>query len=171
MVVAAGSAWDSTDVAPDGSTPEMAEARDPRRRKADTLAMLATPAIDGWVATASAAGAPHLVPVSLAWVDQRLVIAVEGSSVTARNLTASGQARLAVGPTRDVVMIDAALERAVDVAADDELGAAYVAQADWDPRRSTGYDFLVLRPVRIQAWREVNEIPGRTLMRDGTWLV
>jgi hypothetical protein len=29
----------------------------------------------------------------------------------------------------------------------------------------------VLRPVRVQAWREVNEIPERTLMRDGTWLV
>jgi hypothetical protein len=111
------------------------------------------------------------VPVSLAWIDERVVIAVEGSSVTARNLTASGEARLAVGPTRDVTMIDAVLERAVDVAADDALGAAYVAQADWDPRGDTGYVFLVLRPVRVQAWREANEIPGRTLMRDGTWLV
>jgi pyridoxamine 5'-phosphate oxidase-like protein len=148
-----------------------AEARDHETRKADTLAILTTQAIDVWVATASSAGAPHLVPVSLAWVDERVVIAVEASSVTARNLTSSGVARLAVGPTRDVVMIDAALERAVDVAADDALGAAYIAQADWDPRGSTGYVFLVLRPVRVQAWREANEIDGRTLMRDGTWLV
>jgi hypothetical protein len=80
-------------------------------------------------------------------------------------------ARLAVGPTRDVVMIDAVLDQAVDVEADDALGSAYVAQADWDPRGSTGYVFLVLRPMRVQAWREVSEIPGRTLMRDGTWLV
>ncbi|MGY1618282.1 hypothetical protein ACI797_16205 [Geodermatophilus sp. SYSU D00691] len=58
-----------------------------------------------------------------------------------------------------------------DVAADEALGAAYVAQADWDPRRSPGYVFLVLRPVRLQAWREADEIPGRTLMRDGAWLV
>ena len=149
----------------------MAEARDRETRKADTLAMLATQAIDVWVATASAAGAPYLVPVSLAWVDERAVIAVEGSSVTARNLTASGEARLAIGPTRDVVMIDAVLDKAVDVAADDALGAAYVAQADWDPRRSPGYVIFVLRPVRVQAWREVDEIPGRTLMRDGSWLV
>lgn len=150
----------------------MAEARDPVFRKADTLAMLATHAIDAWVATASAAGAPHLVPLSLAWVDEKLIIAVEASSVTARNLTASGDARLAVGPTRDVVMIDAHLAKTVDAAvAADELGAAYAAQTDWDPRRSTGYVFLVLRPVRIQAWRESNEIPGRTLMRDGRWLV
>jgi hypothetical protein len=147
-----------------------AEPRDAATRKADTLAMLATPAIDVWVATASAAGEPHLVPVSLAWVDQRVVIAVEGSSVTARNLVASGSARLGVGPTRDVVMIDAVLERSADVAADEALGAAYVAQADWDPRRSAGYVLLVLWPVRVQAWREADEIPGRTLMRDGTWL-
>ena len=111
------------------------------------------------------------MPVSLAWVDERVVIAVERSSVTARNLTASGQARLAVGPTRDVVMIDAMLETVADVAADDGLGEAYVRQADWDPRRDEGYVFLTLRPVRVQAWREANEIPGRTLMRDGSWLV
>jgi hypothetical protein len=148
-----------------------AEARDRATRKADTLAKLATPAIDVWVATASAGGVPHLVPVSLAWVDERLVIAVAGTSVTARNLTASGQARLAVGPTRDVVMIDAVLEQTVDVAADVALGEAYVGQSDWDPRREPDYVFLVLRPVRVQAWREVNEVAGRTLMRDGAWLV
>jgi hypothetical protein len=149
----------------------MAEPRNRETRKSDTLAMLATQAIDVWVATASAAGAPYLVPLSLAWVDERVVIAAEGCSITARNLTASGAARLAVGPTRDVVMVDAVLEKVVDVAADDALGAAYVAQADWDPRRGPGYRFLVLRPVRVQAWREANEIAGRTLMRDGTWLV
>jgi hypothetical protein len=148
----------------------VAEPRDRRTRKADTLALLGTPAIDVWVATASAAGEPHLVPVSLAWVDDRVVIAVEATSVTARNLTTSGAARLAVGPTRDVVMIDVVLDRAVDVAADGALAAAYVAQADWDPRGATGYLFLVLRPTRLQAWREANEIPGRTLLRDGTWL-
>jgi hypothetical protein len=148
-----------------------AAARDRVTRKADTLAMLATHRIDAWVASASAAGAPHLVPLSLAWVDERAVIAVEASSVTGCNLTASGTARLAVGPTRNVVMMDAVLEKAVDVEADGALGAAYAAQADWDPRESTGYVFLVLRPVRVQAWRESNEIEGRTLMRDGTWLV
>ena len=149
----------------------MAEPRDRETRRVDTLAMLTTPAIDVWVATASARGVPHLVPVSLAWVDDRAVIAVEARAQTARNLMEGGSARLAVGPTRDVVMIDAVLERTVDVAADDELGASYAAQADWDPRGLTGYVFLVLRPIRVQAWREANEIAGRTLMRDGTWLV
>lgn len=145
--------------------------RDPATRKADALSLLAAEAIDVWVATASQSGRPHLVPVSLAWTGERVVVAVAGTSVTARNLAASRTARLAVGPTRDVVMVDAVLERIVDVADDEALGAAYVAQADWDPRGSEGYVFLVLRPQRVQAWREVNEMPGRTLMRDGAWLV
>jgi hypothetical protein len=121
------------------------------------------------VATASTAGTPYLVPLSLAWVDDRVVIAVEQTSLTARNIVASGEARLAVGRTRDVVMIDATLEKTVEVQ-DEALGAAYVAQADWDPRASTGYVFLVLRPLRVQAWREANELTGRTLMRNGSWL-
>jgi hypothetical protein len=145
--------------------------RDGQTRKADTLAMLATPAIDVWVASASATGEAHLVPLSLAWVDDRAVIAVAQSSVTARNVTTSGRARLAVGPTRDVVMIDVELDRAVDVGDDEALGRAYAHQADWDPRHDSGYVFLVLRPVRLQAWRESDEIAGRTLMRDGAWVV
>ena len=144
--------------------------RDREVRKSDTLALLATPAIDVWVATASRAGAPHLVPVSLAWVDDRVVIAIPENSATSRNLASSGAARLAVGSTRDVVMIDAVLERAVEVPADDALASAYAAQADWDPRQDSGYAFLVLKPVRVQAWRRADEIAGRTLMRDGTWL-
>jgi hypothetical protein len=145
--------------------------RDRATRKKDALSLLATPGIDVWVATASADGAPYLVPLSLAWVDGRAVIALAGSSRTARNLHAGGPVRLAVGPTRDLVMIDAVVERRFDVAADPALGEAYVAQADWDPRGEADYEFLVLRPVRLQAWREVNEIPGRTLMADGGWVV
>lgn len=146
------------------------EPRDGEARKRDTLAMLASPTVDVWVATASRSGAPYLVPLSLAWVDERVVVAVKESSATARNLTSSGAARLALGPTRDVVMVDAALHQTLDVAADEALATAYAAQADWDPRDEPGYVFLVLRPVRVQAWREANEIPGRTLMRDGEWL-
>lgn len=145
--------------------------RDAARRKSDSLAMLATPEIDVWVATASPEGREHLVPVSLAWVDERLVIAVATTSRTARDIAASGRARVAVGPTRDVTMIDARLERSVDVAEAGPRADAYAAQADWDPRDSDGYVFLVLRPHRVQAWRESDEIAGRTLMRDGEWLV
>ncbi|MFB7890975.1 pyridoxamine 5'-phosphate oxidase family protein [Microbacterium sp. NPDC056044] len=140
-------------------------------RKTDLLAALAAPAADVWVATASPQAAPHLVPLSLAWIGERAVIALEDGSVTARNIVASGVARLAVGPTRDVAMIDVVLERSAGVDDDATLGAAYAAQADWDPRGLAGYVFLVLRPTRIQAWRESNELAGRVLMRDGDWVV
>lgn len=149
----------------------MPEPRDRATRKADLLAALTAPAADVWVATASPAAAPYLVPLSLAWIDDRAVIALEERSVTARNLAASGVARLAVGPTRDVALIDAVLEQSAGVDEDESLGEAYAAQADWDPRGVPGYVFLVLRPTRIQAWRESNELAGRLLMRDGAWLV
>jgi hypothetical protein len=35
------------------------------------------------------------------------------------------------------------------------------------PRRT----LVRISPRRIQAWREVNELPDRELMRDGRWLV
>lgn len=123
-----------------------------------------------WVATAAAAGRPHLVPLSLAWIEDHVVIAVTPGSVTGRDLAASGYARLGLGPTRDVVMIEATVERIVDADADEALATAYAAQADWDPRDDGGFVFVVLRPDRVQAWRESNEIAGRELMRDGRWL-
>jgi hypothetical protein len=150
----------------------MPEPRDAATRRADTLAKLHEPAADVWVASASGGGA-HLVPLSLAWLDERVVLALEAGSRTALNVTAQGAARLALGQTRDVVIIDAVLERAVPLPeAPAELADGYAAQSDWDPREARGaFVYLVLRPTTIQAWREVNELPGRALMRDGVWLV
>jgi hypothetical protein len=140
------------------------------QRKADTLAKLNATEADAWVASASDDG-PYLVPLSLAWLDERVVLALSGSSRTARNIVAGGAARIGLGHTRDVVMIDAVLERPVPVGEAGALADGYAAQADWDPRDSGGdYVYLVLRPDRIQAWREANEIAGRLLMRAGTWL-
>ena len=139
--------------------------------------MLHSRGLDVWVASASisdpGSAHAHLVPLSMAWIDERAVIAVESDSRTARNIAESGQARLAIGPTRDVVIIDAVLGQAVElVDAPQELVEGYADQADWDPRAAPGrYVYLVLRPDRIQAWREVNELAGRTLMRAGSWIV
>jgi hypothetical protein len=148
------------------------EPRSAAQRKSDTLVLLATPVLDGWVASAGPGGA-HLVPLSVHWTGDRLAIAVAGASVTARNLAASGHARVALGSTRDVVMMNVTLDSTVAVAdAPADLAEGYAAQSDWDPRAAPdGYVYLVLRPRRIQAWREANEIAGRTLMRDGAWLL
>ena len=142
------------------------------QRRADTLAKLSAPAADAWVATAAADAGGYLVPLSLAWIDDRVVLATEADSATARNIISHRRARLGLGPTRDVVMIDAELEQVYSLE-EVPVGLArrYAMQADWDPRESGGLmRFLVLRPLRIQAWREVNELPGRTLMRAGAWL-
>lgn len=147
------------------------------QRKADTLAKLTASAADVWVATAAVDAdgnaSSYLVPLSLAWIDDRVVLATEADAVTARNITSQGRARLGLGPTRDVVMIDAELEQ---VHGPDEvpvgLAQRYAAQADWDPREPRGQMcFLVLRPQRIQAWREADELPGRTLMCGGAWII
>lgn len=151
----------------------MAAPRTYEQRKADTLALLAAPSADAWVATASLAGVAHMVPLSIAWIDDRIVLVTESRSATVRNLNASKQARLGLGGTRDVVMIvgellgDHALNDAPTL-----LVRAFAAQSDWDPTDSpdTGaYRLLELQPVQIQAWREANEISGRTLMSDGKW--
>jgi hypothetical protein len=149
------------------------EPRPPEQRKADTLAKLTAPAADAWVATAGDAGHPHLVPLSIAWIDERIVVSVEATSVTARNLLASGVARLGLGVTRDVTMVDVGVEASHDVGdAPAAIADGYARQSDWDPREAgDGYLYVVLRPERIQAWTEVHELPQRTIMRDGRWTV
>ena len=47
------------------------------QRKADTLSKLEAVNGDGWVATASNAGAAHLVPLSYAWHRDRVVLAAD----------------------------------------------------------------------------------------------
>lgn len=145
------------------------------RRKADALALLRRDAGDVWVATASADETvrAHLVPLSMGWLDdERVVIAIKPTARTGRDLLEHRTARLAVGPTRDVVMIDAVLDEVHDVGdAPAAISEGFLRQADWDPRGSAGYAYFVLRPVTVQAWREADEIAGRTLMREGRWLV
>ncbi len=145
--------------------------RDKAQRKADVLARLATPVADAWVATATG-DEVHLVPLTLAWFHERIVLATDTRSPTARHVVATNRARIALGETRDVVMIDAVLTDVVPAEAADEIGEAYAEQNDWDPRTAgPSYAFFVLRPDRIQAWRELPELPGRLLMRDGVWLI
>jgi flavin reductase (DIM6/NTAB) family NADH-FMN oxidoreductase RutF len=141
------------------------------QRKADALAKLGERHAGVWVASASEGGRAHLVPLSFCWSGGCVVLAVEPASVTARNITSSGAARLALGTSRDVVMVDTGLASSVDVATAADLAGNYAAQADWDPRQEgSAYVFLELRPRRIQVWRGADEIPGRTIMRDGEWL-
>ena len=65
-------------------------------------------------------------------------------------------------------MIDAEVEHSESVHGTSRLADRYAQRSDWDPREANGdYWLFVLAPQRIQAWREANEIAGRTLMRHG----
>ena len=74
-------------------------------RRRDTEHRL-TNDIDVWVASASADGAPHLVPLSFDWAGEALLLATPTDSPTGRNLGASRSVRLGLGDTRDLSMID-----------------------------------------------------------------
>jgi hypothetical protein len=85
---------------------------------------------------------------------------------------ATGRVRLGLGTTRDVVLIEGVVERTLspdEIAAD--LGDRFASHTGFDPRRSgSPFRYYQVRPQRIQAWCEENELEGRLLMRDGTWL-
>lgn len=148
----------------------MDPARSPEQRKRDTLALLERE-VDVWVASASADGEAMLVPLSFVWDGRRLTVSTPLASKTGRNLIRAGVARVALGATRDVVLIDGTLE-VIALGTEPELEEAHAQATEFDPRTlADEYVYLRLTPQRIQAWREVNELAGRYVMRDGAWVV
>ncbi|TDC54297.1 pyridoxamine 5'-phosphate oxidase family protein [Actinomadura sp. KC345] len=146
------------------------EPRSRARRRHDTEHRL-THDIDLWVATASADGTPHLVPLSFDWDGRKLLAATPADSPTGRNLTKTRTVRLALGHTRDVTMIDAEVDVLDIDALPKERGDRFAERTGFDPRaQTTPYRWFRITPLRVQAWREVNELPGRDLMRNGRWI-
>jgi Pyridoxamine 5'-phosphate oxidase len=141
-------------------------------RKRDTLNRLEGD-VDVWVATADPeSGTPYLVPLSFLWEGDTLLISTPCSSPTSRNLRATGKVRLGIGPTRDLVLIEGTAESLPYADVSDVLGDAFATKTGFDPRELTEpYCYFRIRPRRLQAWREANELEGRDLMRDGQWLL
>ncbi|GLW63674.1 hypothetical protein Arub01_19180 [Actinomadura rubrobrunea] len=150
----------------------MSAAPRPRaQRRRDTEHRLAHD-VDVWVASASPDGAPYLVPLSFDWDGESLLLATPADSPTGRNLAATRVARLALGHTRDVTMIEGEVEVLEIDALPRDRGDRFAARTGFDPRAlATPYRWFRVVPRRIQAWREENELAGRELMRDGRWLV
>jgi Pyridoxamine 5'-phosphate oxidase len=150
-------------------TAEPPPARSRARRRLDTLARL-TADVDLWVASADQAGGAYLVPLSFYWDDETLTVATPRASRTARNLMRAGRARVALGTTRDVVIVEGPVE-AVAIGSDPALEEAHAHAAGFDPRTlAEEYVYLRITPHSIQAWREANELANRQLMRGGVWL-
>ncbi|MEU1003888.1 pyridoxamine 5'-phosphate oxidase family protein [Streptomyces tibetensis] len=148
-----------------------APVRSAEQRKKDTLHRLDHD-VDAWVATADgASGTPYLVPLSFLWNGSYLLFATPASSPTGRNLAASGRARVGIGPTRDVVMVEGAVETVQPGELTEQDAELFAAKTGFDPRRlATPYLYFRVVPRRVQAWREADELDGRELMRDGGWL-
>jgi len=140
-----------------------------KQRREDALEALRQ-GPDVWVASASERGEVHLIPLSYYWDGHRLTVATPLDSVTARNVIRAGRMRASLPSTLDVVLLEGPIE-VIPVAADDALADAHAGAAGFDPRQEPNqYVYLRLTPAFIQAWRNVEELKGRTIMRNGTWL-
>ena len=144
-------------------------ARSRAQRRADTLAKFRSD-VDLWVASADERGNAYLVPLSFYWDDSALTIATPRASRTATNLVRAGWARVALGPTRDVVIVEGPVET-IPIGTDTKLEDAHARATGFDPRTlADEYVYFRITPHSIQAWREANELAGRQLMRRGEWL-
>ena len=75
------------------------------------------------------------------------------------------------GRDADIVLVEGTVEATPAGEIPTDVGDAFAAKAGFDPRAARGsYHYFRVRPRAIQAWREVNELAGRDLMRDGRWL-
>jgi nitroimidazol reductase NimA-like FMN-containing flavoprotein (pyridoxamine 5'-phosphate oxidase superfamily) len=142
-----------------------------RERVRDTLVRLERD-VDAWVATADPdSGTPYLVPLSFLWDGATVLVATRSSNPTGRNLRTTGEVQLGVGTTRDVVLIQGTVREVPAARMAPDLADAFAARTGFEPRNLAGdHSYFVIRPRRIQVWREANELPGRDLMRDGRWL-
>lgn len=136
-------------------------------RKQDTLQRFEKD-VDAWVCTASLDGTPYLMPLSFLWTNDTLLLSTTATNPTARNLRANPVVQLTVGEVRDVIHVTGTVE-IVEVT--DAEGEAFAAKAGFDPRPLDHYPFFRVRPTKIQAWREVDELKDRILMDVGTWLI
>ena len=124
-----------------------------------------------WVATASATGTPHLVPLSLAWDGSRLLVATPSETPTARNAIQSGVVKASLDGADDVVLIDATVEVIDFSSADSELVDAYVKRVGWNPADEDGdWSLLLITPVTIRSWNGIGETTGRAIMKRGRWV-
>ena len=143
--------------------------RSAAQRVKDTLDRL-TDDVDAWIATADpATSVPYLVPLSFVWDGRTLLLATSAATPTGRNLVATGLARIGIGPTRDVVLVEGTVQTLAPADLTATEGDSFAAKTGFDPRTLRGYLYFRVTPVLVQAWREANELAGRVLMHYGEW--
>jgi hypothetical protein len=145
--------------------------RSTEQRKADLLEVLEQNR-DVWLATASSAGRPHLIAVSAWWDGTSVVISTKGGSRTARNLEATGVARLGLGSPDNVALVEVKVAGSYPANdAGDTMAKAFAQAVGWNPaEEGPDWKFYRLMPVSAQAYRGYGELEGRDVMRGSRWL-
>jgi hypothetical protein len=145
-------------------------ARSLDQRRADALERLGI-SHQMWLATGSDGHGAHLIPVAYTWSVNTVTLttATFERSRTAANLHATPRARVAIGDTADVIMIDA-IASLIPVDGIDTDSADRYALVSHDPRAMPGLVYIQFTPRRVQVWNGFHEFPGRTVMIDGQWL-
>ena len=122
-----------------------------------------------WVASASAVGEAHLIPLSYQWDGSSMLLSTPERSRTARDLFRAGRGRVALPSPRDVVIVDGVIER-VDPRDTSGIIDAFAERHQWDPRlESTTFAFIRLVAEEVQAWSVESELSTRVVFRQGVW--
>ncbi|MFJ5708516.1 MULTISPECIES: pyridoxamine 5'-phosphate oxidase family protein [unclassified Streptomyces] len=143
--------------------------RDTAQRVKDVRARLERET-DLWVASAGPDGLPYLVPLSFLWDGRDVWLVTRLTNPTGRNLAANPRTRLALGDTRDVVLLDGEVTTYTHDEVPAEAADGFHAKTGWNARRSgPAYRWFRVRPTDLQAWHEEPELAGRQVMTGGEW--
>ncbi len=96
------------------------------------------------------AGPPYLVPLSFLWDGITLLVATPSSSPTSRNL----QARLAIDPSCDLVLVEGTAHALTATEISDEAGDAFAAKNRLRPRAGS------VAPTSTSAFTRGGSRPG-----------
>ncbi len=96
---------------------------------------------DFWLATVTAQGAPHLMPVWVVWLDGRLWFSSSNGSRKARNLTADARCTVSTDNPVEPVVVQGRAER---ITRDDELAAMLAAE---NAKYRTDYGLEMVDPA------------------------
>jgi nitroimidazol reductase NimA-like FMN-containing flavoprotein (pyridoxamine 5'-phosphate oxidase superfamily) len=103
-----------------------------------------------WVATTRTDGAPHLIPIWGAWVDDTAYIEGGDETLWARNLAAGSAVHVGVdGDGLQVMVRGRATKRDVDSATQTMIADVYAGK---HPYRPEGHTFWEIRPSSVLAW-------------------
>jgi Pyridoxamine 5'-phosphate oxidase len=102
-----------------------------------------------WVATTSAEGGAHAMPVWALWHEDGVVFGTSPRSRKGRNLARDPRCAVHLESGDEVVILEGAVE---PIAPDNGIADAY--EAKYSHRPAMGEGWYVLRPARAYAWRE-----------------